>query len=304
MYAVFLHILAAALWLGTAVTLPFWGNRMKRAEHLDTVLGIMDTVFVLKCTFIMGGLLLTLFTGIALTQRAGLPYLSLEPGFSWLTLSQLVSIVIFLNSSLILYLMAMGRKGRRSYFRPVPPLGYNNIALILLVYLQMTVKPTWDAQLWVFVLPVGLLITVDLLYLWGRARHWSAIRDMSAEAFAKLYFGLLKDEDMTEFFRLFHDDAEFRDPFATGPVKGIKAIERFFQTLGEQFEDIEIIPREVTGDSQTITTRWEAVGRTKNGSPMPSLFGTNTIKRIKGRIKSVHIDFDLSDLPQVVRVSV
>jgi hypothetical protein len=252
----------------------------------------------------MGGLLLTLFTGIALMERAGLPYLSMDPGLSWLTISQLAYAVIFVNSCLILYLMAMGRKGRRSYFRYVPPIGYNNIALILLVYLQMTVRPAWDAQLWAFFLPLGLLLTLDLLYVRGRIQRWNVIRDMPAEAFAELYFGLLRDEDMTEFFRLFRDDAEFHDPFATGPVIGIKAIERFFQTLGEQFEHIEIIPRKITGDPETIVTRWEAIGTTKNGVAMKSLLGTNTIKRIKGKIKSVHIDFNLADLPQVVRVSV
>lgn len=304
MYAVFLHILAAALWLGTAVTLPFWGNRMKRADHLHTVLGIMDTVFVLKVVFVMGGLVLTGITGMVLMERAGLPYLSLDPGLSWLTLSQLTYVVILLNSCLILYLMAMGRRGRRSYFRYVPPLGYNNIALILLVYLQMTVKPAWATQPWLFFLPLVLLIGIDLLYVRARIRHWRTIRRMPAEAFAELYFGLLREEDMTELLRLFHDDAEFHDPFATGPVIGIKAIERFFQSLGEQFEHIEIIPRQVSGDTETITTRWEAVGTTKNGVPMPSLLGTNTMKRIKGRIKSVHIDFDLADLPQVMRVSV
>ena len=304
MYAVFLHVIAAALWFGTAVTLPFWGNRMKRADHLDTVLGIMDTVFVLKCTFIMGGLVLTLFTGIALMERAALPYLPLDPSLSWLTLSQLIYLVIFVNSCLILYLMTMGRKGRRSYFRYVPPLGYNNIALILLVYLQMTVKPAWETQLWVFFLPLALLVTLDLFFVRSRIRHWGAIRRMPAEAFAELYFGLLREEDMTEFFRLFHDDAEFHDPFATGPVIGIMAIERFFQRLGEQFEDIEIIPRKVSGNTQTIVTHWEAVGTTKNGVPMASLLGTNTMQRLKGRIKSVHIDFDPADLPQVVRVSV
>jgi len=56
----FLHVLTSAVWLGTAATLPFWGNRMNRADNLDMVLGISNTVFALKIFFIMGGLVLTL----------------------------------------------------------------------------------------------------------------------------------------------------------------------------------------------------------------------------------------------------
>jgi hypothetical protein len=277
---------------------------MNRAEHLDTVLGIMDTVYVLKWAFIMSGLVVTLITGIALTNMKGMPYFSLDEQWSWLTLSQATYVVIFINSFVILYLMTMGRRGRRSYFRYVPLLGYNNIALIGLVYIQMTAKPQWDMQIWVYALPLALLLSADIGYAWSRWRRLRAIRNMEPQEFAKLYFGLLKEEDMTEFFRLFRDDAEFYDPFATGPVRGMKALERFFQTLGEQFETIEIIPRKVTGDKEQITTEWEAVGVTKNGVPMKSLKGTNTMRRIKGKIKSVHIDFKLEDLPPVVRVAV
>lgn len=299
----FLHVFGASVWFGTAVTLPFWGRRMNRASHLQVVLDIMDTVYLLKCVFIMGGLLLTLTTGVLLTERMGWPYLALSGPMSWLGVSQLLALVVAINSFVLLYLMTWGRWGRRSYFRYVPAIGYNNIALITLVLIQMAVKPSADQQA-VLLAPLGFLVCADLVFIMRRVAAGRRLRAMPAQEFADHYFKLLREERMTDFFRLFRDDALFVDPFALAPVWGIKAIERFFQDLGEQFEDIEINPVTVSGDGETIRIQWEAHGVTKNGIPMSGLTGSNVMERVRGKIKSVNIDFDLSRLPPVRRVSV
>jgi len=301
---IFLHVLAASLWFGTAATLPFWGNRMNRASHLQVVLDIMDTMFTLKCLFIMGGLTLTLATGILVTNEMRLPYFVVSGSMSWLGASQIIAVVIAIDSCALLYLMAYGRLGRRSYFRYVPVIGYNNIALILLVLIQMTVKPGADHQFNLLVVPLSLLVLADFLFITSRVFANRRLCAMSAQEFVSHYFRLLKEEKMTDFFRLFCDDAEFIDPFALAPVRGIKAIEYFFQQLGEQFEEIEISPVEVTGNSNIIYTQWVASGVTKNGVQMPSLCGTNVMKRSHGKIQSVHIDFNLSDLPPVRRIAI
>lgn len=301
---IFLHVLGTSLWLGAAATLPFWGNRMNRASHLQVVLDIMDTMFILKCLFIMGGLTLTLVTGVLITNEMGLPYFVVTGSMGWLGVSQIVAVVIALDSCVLLYLIAHGRLGRRSYFRYVPAIGYNNIALILLVLIQMTVKPDANRQLYLLIVPLSLLLLADFVFILRRVFAIRRLRAMSAQEFASYYFRLLKEEKMTDFFRLFRDDAEFIDPFALAPVRGIKAIERFFQQLGEQFDEIEISPVKITGDSNTISTQWEACGVTKNGVSMTKLCGTNVMRRTHGKIQSVQIDFNLAELPPVQRVAI
>lgn len=299
-----LHVIGGAIWFGTAVTLPFWGNRMNRADHLSTVLGVMDTVYLLKIVYIMGGLVITLGSGLMLAAQANLLAWSYGPELSWLAIAQWTSLVIFINSCVLLYLMTQGRIGRRSYFRYVPPIGYNNIFLILLIYLQMTLHPSWDEQPYFFAVPIVVLCLADIAYITKRLLNAHRLKRMPAQQFAQMYFRLLKEENMTELFRLFHDDAEFHDPFATGPVRGIKAIERFFQELGEQFMHIEITPVRIMGDTQRVQTEWVAHGVTKNGVTMARLAGTNVMRRLNGKIKRVDINFDLAELPQVTLVSV
>jgi hypothetical protein len=62
-----LHILFAGIWIGTAVTLPFWNKSIYNADNLDSVLNMSDTIFLLKCYLIIGGLIVTLGSGIYLT---------------------------------------------------------------------------------------------------------------------------------------------------------------------------------------------------------------------------------------------
>lgn len=298
-----LHVFGSAVWFGTAATLPFWGNRMNRASNLQVVLDIMDTVYLLKCLFIMGGLALTLITGILLTRQMGWPFFDLSGSMVWLGASQLLAVIIAINSCLLLYLMTMGRAGRRSHFRYVPAIGYNNIALIALVMALMVAKPASLHDALLLLSPLALLIIADLAYVTNRIIAARRLRGMSAKEFATLYFKLLREERMTEFFRLFRDDAVFIDPFATGPVRGIKSIERFFQELGDQFDDIEINPVKIEGDGAEIRIQWEAHGVTKNGLAMSGLTGTNVMQRVRGKIKNVTIDFDLSKLPPIQRVA-
>jgi uncharacterized membrane protein/ketosteroid isomerase-like protein len=304
MMLVALHVIGGAVWFGTAMTLPFWGNRMNRADHLSTVLGVMDTVYLLKLIYIMGGLVVTLGSGLILAAQANLLAWSYGPELSWLAIAQWTSLLIFINSCVLFYLMSMGRNGRRSYFRYVPPIGYNNIFLILAIYFQMTLRPSWDQQAYVFFGPIALLCLADIAYVMKRMVNIHSLKCMPAHEFAQLYFSLLKDENMTELFRLFHDDAEFHDPFATAPVRGIKAIERFFQALGEQFTHIEITPIQVMGDTQRVQTEWVAHGLTKNGQKMERLAGTNVMRRLNGKIKRVDIQFNLADLPQVTLIAI
>lgn len=300
----FLHVFGACVWFGTAVTLPFWGNRMNRASHLQVVLDIMNTVYILKCVFIMGGLTLTLVSGAVLTQHMGLPFFDTTGVMAWLGYSQWLALLIAFNSVVLLYLMTRGRMGWRSHFRYVPFVGYNNIGLILLVLIQMAIKPTADEEVFLLFVPFGLILLADTAFIVGRIRHIRRLRSMPAQAFADYYFGLLKDENMTDFFRLFHDDIVFVDPFATGPVKGIKALERFFQELGDQFDEIDITPVQVEGDTETIRIQWEAHGVTKNGIPMSGLRGSNVMERVRGKIRQVTIKFDVKQLPPVQLVKV
>lgn len=303
MSMILLHVLAASVWFGTALTLPFWGNRMNRARHLQVVLDIMDTVYLLKCLFIMGGLIGTLTTGVLLTLQYGWPFFDISGPMAWLGFSQFIAVIVAVNSFVLLYLMTWGRWGRRSFFRYVPMIGYNNIALIALVMIQMVLKPAPEQEALLLFAPLALLVVADLAYLTSRIIAIRKLRTMAAEEFASYYFKLLREERMTEFFRLFRDDIVFVDPFATGPIVGIKALERFFQELGDQFADIEINPVKVEGDGATIRIQWEAHGLTKNGITMSTLRGANVMQRVHGKIKRVDIDFDLSRLPPIQRVA-
>lgn len=304
MIAMALHVIGAAIWFGTAITLPFWGKRMNRAGHLDTVLGVMDTVYTLKVVYIMGGLILTLSTGVWLTIALGWPFFSFDADYIWLGISQVLSVVILANSCILLVLMTLGRKGRRSLFRYVPVIGYNNISLLLLIYLQMLLHPLPQQQWYFSAAPIIFLLLLDFLFVASRVVQFLRLRRMAPQQFIDLYFKLMREDRMPELFRLFRDDAVFNDPFALGPVRGIKAIERFFQSLGEQFEHIEIQPLKVTGDRSTINTQWVATGITKNGQPLVKLEGTNCMHRRGGKIQQVDIKFDLNDLPPVMRVAV
>lgn len=300
----FIHILSSAIWLGTASTLPFWGNRANRADHLHTVLAIIDTVFVLKCAFIMGGLMLTLTTGLVMAGDYGFTWLpsSINPG--WLNAAIAISFVIFINSWLIFYFLVVGRKGRRSLMRLVPPIGYTNIGLIATVVMLMVIKPMGATLTSSLSIALGLIVLANLINASLKTIRWLKLRKMPAGDFAKLYFGLLNEEKMTDLLKLFRDDAQFIDPFATGPVNGILAIERFFQKLGDQFETIKMFPRHVVGSSEELLVHWEAIGITQNGQKMASLKGTNRMRRSNGKIASAHIEFDLADLPQVQLVRV
>lgn len=300
----FLHVLACALWLGTAVTLPFWGNRMNRADHLHTVLAIIDTVFILKVVFIMGGLLATVATGALLMGQYGYLDLPLSLYPDWLTVSLSIVTVIFINSWIILFLLLAGRRGRRSWMRVVPPIGYTNIGLIAVVVFLMVVKPEAVLLRDSLVSSLGLILIANLINLGVKFLQRRQLLRMSPREFAETYFGLMNDEKMVDLLKLFRDDAKFNDPFATGPVKGILAIERFFQRLGDQFDHIKIRPRAVSGTKDDLLIEWEAQGVTQNGSMMEGLRGTNNMKRRNGKIARVDIDFQLDDLPQIQRVSV
>jgi len=300
----FLHIFAAALWLGTAATLPFWGRRMNQADELGTVLGIMDTVYVLKCVFIMGGWALTSFSGIWMAVQTGWPFFDFSPAWAWLAWAEVLLLIISVNSWTLLVLMTLGRRGQRSLFRIVPPIGYNNLGMIILVYALMVLKPGPEQIVFTTLLPLTLIILADCMLIFARWRQREHTKRMSAEQFATHYFSLLKNEDMTRFFRLFHDRAVFIDPFATGPVRGIRAIERFFQTLGDQFDSMSIVPRRIAGTPDRIEIEWEAAGVTKNGVPMKKLRGTNVMQRLNGKIIHVNIEFDINHLPPVQRVAV
>lgn len=300
----FIHILSSALWLGSAATLPFWGNRMNRADHLNTVLSIIDTIFILKCVLIMGGLIATLTTGVLLLEQLGLLLLPLDQTPEWLLSALVISLIILVNSCVIFYFMIVGRRGKRSLMRLVPPIGYTNIGLISFVFYLMAVKPV-DRELYATLLIIiSLILIANLINIMVRTSIWMKIKNMSAKEFADFYFKLLNEEKMTDLFKLFHDDAKFIDPFATGPIIGILAIERFFQQLGDQFDTIKIIPQKVTGSPENLLIHWEAQGITKNGITMNNLSGTNNMKRRNGKIFHVDINFSLDDLPQIQRVTI
>jgi uncharacterized membrane protein/ketosteroid isomerase-like protein len=293
-----LHIVGAALWFGTAATLPFWGNRMNRADNLDMVLGIADTVFLLKNIFIMGGLTLTLTTGALLTRQVGFPFFDFA-SYAWLGISQSLSLLIAFNSVTILVFMILGRSGRRSCYRLVPPFGYNNIGLIAIVYFEMALKPASEQQWRVAGLPLLCMATADVIYVSARMARRRRTMKLDPEGFAKRYFGFMNAEDMYGLLGLFHDDAFIVDSFAVGTVRGAKQIEAFFQFLGDQFDDIKMYPESVEGRADHMTVHWCAQGVTRNGLPMRDLRGTNVMRRRNGKISSMHIEFDLSAMPAI-----
>ena len=299
----FIHIISSSIWFGTALTFPFWGRTINHAGRLETVLDVTDRVFQLKIALVMGGLVGTLASGILLNRALGYPFFSFSTQFSWLGIAQSLALVITVVSCLILYLMIEGRRGKRSRFRYVPPLGYNNLALITLVYAQMSIRPPIQDQ-WLFIgIPLALLVIADGLYMTLLVRRIRRLRRLTPQKFVERYFRLLREEDMTWFFRMFHDDAEFHDPFATRPAKGLKSIERFFQKLGDQFSDINIEPRRVISEGNRIITEWVAAGITRNGAKMESLNGVNVMELRDGRIQRIQIFFDSRELPPVARVT-
>ncbi len=300
----YIHILASALWLGTAATLPFWGNRMNHADHLHTVLSIIDTVLTLKVVFIMGGLLATLGTGALLMKQYGYSSLALSQLPGWILSALDLSAVIFINSWVILYLLVAGRRGKRSWMRMVPPIGYTNIGLIALVIYLMVVKPTSEVLEAAMLGALAFIALANLVNLVIKHRRSTQLSRMAPDQFAETYFGLLNGEKMIDLLKLFRDDAQFIDPFATGPVEGILAIESFFQKLGDQFESIRIEPRSVSGTPDNLLIHWEANGVTQNGALLEQLRGTSNMKRRNGKIYRVDIDFDLAQLPQIQRVAV
>lgn len=228
--------------------------------------------------------------------------LSQYPG--WLTVSLFIVTLIFINSWIILFLLMAGRRGRRSWMRVVPPIGYTNIGLIAVVVFLMVVKPGAVLLRDSLIPALSLILIANLINFGVKFLQRQQLLRMSPREFAETYFGLMNDEKMVDLLKLFRDDAQFNDPFATGPVKGILAIERFFQRLGDQFDNIKIRPRTVSGTGDDLVIEWEARGVTQNGSKMEGLTGTNSMKRRNGKIARVDIDFQLDDLPQIQRVSV
>jgi hypothetical protein len=292
------HLMGAAVWFGSAMTLPFWGNRLKRAKNLDMVLGIADTVFAVKVALIMGGLGVTLTSGVLLTSRAGLPFFDFGQ-WSWLGFSQALMLPISLNSCVILLFMLLGRRGRRHYYRLVAPFGYTNLGLIALMYVQMALKPASSEQ-WLYLgVPLVVIGSLGLSYWLRRLANRRRLGQLEPAAFAELYFGCMNAEKTYELLGLFHDDAVIDDPFATAQVRGAIEVERFFQFLSDQFKDIKMFPEQVHGQPELMTIHWRAEGVTKNGMPMLALRGTNTMRRRRGKIASMEIDFDARRLPQV-----
>ncbi|MGH1487007.1 MAG: nuclear transport factor 2 family protein [Cellvibrionaceae bacterium] len=276
---------------------------MNRADHLHTVLNIIDTVFILKCVFIMAGLMITIATGLLLALQIGY---SLNPfnNPDWLKYSQFLSLLIFINSWIIFFFLYYGRKGKRTLMRTVPPIGYTNIGLIALAMLLMVKKPFGEelfSILWYSLLFITIANIINIIIKLKKSRIITA---MKPKYFADKYFQLLNEEKMTDLLKLFDDKAEFHDPFATKPVIGILAIEKFFQKLGDQFDSIKIHPKSVSGSPEKILINWEAKGITANGEEMKSLNGTNEMTRKNGKIVKVIIDFNLNDLPKVQLVSI
>jgi hypothetical protein len=277
---------------------------MNRADNLPMVLGIGDTVFLLKNIFVMGGLVITGVTGVYLTIARGLPVFNFSDAFIWLGLSQLLFIVIAINSCMILLFMILGRRGRRRFYRFIPAMGYNNIGLIILVYVQMVLRPTSDQQWLALALPLALMIAADIAFILRRKRQAQRLAAMTPKEFSEHYFHLLNTEKMYELLRLFDDDAVIIDTFATKPVVGMLAIEKFFQFLGDQFDDIRIEPQSAQseaeeGEERRMLIRWIAHGTTKNGLAMMSLAGVNRMTRKGMWITKMEIDFDLRQLPQM-----
>ncbi len=299
----FFHILFFALWLGAAATLPFWGNRMNRADHLHTVLGIVDTVFLLKCIFIMGGLMITLATGFMLAHNYEIDFSSGKTP-DWLQFSIYISALIFINSWIIFFFLFYGRRGHRTLMRTVPPIGYTNIFLIILVALLMVKKPSGSDLYQITGLWISLIVIANLINLIAKTLRRNRLSTMSGQDYVANYFGLMNAEKMTDMLKLFDDKIIFNDPFATGSVNGILQLEKFFQKLGDQFETIKIEPKNVEQKEDHIFIQWEANGVTQNGEPLVALRGTNKMARVNGKIARVDIDFDLAQLPKVQLVNV
>lgn len=299
----FFHILFFALWLGAAATLPFWGNRMNRADHLHTVLGIIDTVFLLKCVFIMGGLLLTLTTGFMLAHNYGVGF-SAEQTPEWLQFSIYISVLIFINSWIIFFFLFYGRRGHRTLMRTVPPIGYTNIFLIILVALLMVKKPAESDLYRLTALWIGAIGVANTINIIAKSIRRKRLSTMPGKEYVENYFKLMNAEKMTDMLKLFNDKIIFNDPFATAPVNGILQLEKFFQKLGDQFETIKIEPKKVDQTNDHIFIQWEANGVTQNGEPLVGLKGTNKMTRINGKIARVDIDFDISQLPKVQLINV
>ncbi|NQZ07707.1 MAG: nuclear transport factor 2 family protein [Algicola sp.] len=300
---IFIHVLSACLWLGTATTLPFWGKKMNEADHLHTVLGIVETVFKLKVVLIMGGLMSTLITGFMLVNQYYGSFIAPRDTVEWLFVGQLFSLYIFCSSWLIFYFLVVGRKGKRSLMRIVPTFGYTNVGLIAIVVYLMVVKPAVGTVWGSISIALGIIIFLNIVNVVVKFNKKSRLKSMSSDEFAAHYFGLLNDENMAQLFKLFDDNAEFYDPFATQPVIGILAVEQFFQKLGDQYDTIKIKPIKVEGPADDIMIHWEANGVTQNGSQMTGLKGTNNMKRKNGIIYRVDINFDLADLPPIQRVT-
>ncbi len=299
----FFHVLSFALWLGAAATLPFWGNRMNRADHLHTVLGIIDTVFLIKCVFIMGGLMVTLITGFMLASSYGFEGL-FDSAPEWLQLSAIISAIIFINSWIIFFFLLYGRRGHRTLMRTVPPIGYTNIFLIILVACLMVKKPAGSQLYWLAGLWVAAIVIANLINIVIKTIRLKRLATMPGKDYVENYFSLMNAEKMTDMLKLFNDRIVFNDPFANGPVRGILQLEKFFQKLGDQFETIKILPKKVDQQGEHIFIQWEANGTTQNGEPLVGLKGTNKMTRINGKIAKVDIDFDTAQLPRVQLVDV
>lgn len=299
----FFHVLSFALWLGAAATLPFWGNRMNRADHLHTVLGIIDTVFLIKCVFIMGGLMMTLITGFMLASSYGFDGL-FDSAPEWLQLSAIISAIIFINSWIIFFFLLYGRRGHRTLMRTVPPIGYTNIFLIILVACLMVKKPAGSQLYWLAGLWVAAIVIANLINIVIKLIRLKRLTTMPGKDYVENYFSLMNAEKMTDMLKLFNDRIVFNDPFANGPVQGILQLEKFFQKLGDQFETIKILPKKVDQQGEHILIQWEANGTTQNGEPLVGLKGTNKMTRINGKIAKVDIDFDTAQLPRVQLVDV
>ncbi|MEJ2419274.1 MAG: nuclear transport factor 2 family protein [Exilibacterium sp.] len=276
---------------------------MNRADHFHTVLGIIETVFLLKCLFIMGGMIATISTGLLLASTYGFSLTDWSQNSNWINAALVLSFIIFTNSWIIFYFLLVGRRGKRSLMRIVPPFGYTNIGLIVTVIYLMATKPDDQAAIGHTAMAVLLIALANITNIAVKLRRARRIRNMSPEDFAALYFGLLNAEKMTDLLKLFRDDAEFLDPFATAPVRGILAIENFFQKLGDQFDSIKILPKKVSGEKDHLLIEWEANGITQNGGTLKNLVGTNSMQRSNGKISRVNIDFNLDDLPTIQRVA-
>lgn len=250
----------------------------------------------------MSGLIVTLGTGLMMANHLGFS-LDLTQNPQWLGMSELLAAVIFINSWIIFFFIYLGRKGKRTLMRIVPPIGYTNIALIGFVMMLMVKKPVNDVGFTALIF-LGAVLLANAVNIVVKVSKRYRIRKMSPQEFANLYFGLLNDEKMTDLFKLFDDKTEFNDPFATGPIKGILMLEKFFQALGDQFDNIKMYPRRVSGTPDKLLIEWEAVGVTKNGIKMDSLNGTNNMTRKNGKIVKVDIEFDTAKLPPVQLVSV